>query len=203
MPRLLMIIGEPASGKSSLVGYLVKDLAYAIDKKPFWHTVYYTQSGEEIAVQLGWRPEFGEGAKFAGTDRLPYDVVKHATKWLHTQNHDNVIVEGDRLANERFIDSAINFGYAVEIVHVDAPEEVLEQRRAGREQDATWTLTRSTKVSNLIEEYQPWIVDTIDGTLDHQIQIDKLYRTSAVIREIVEAQIDRTAGVSGSDQDPE
>lgn len=203
MPHLLMIIGEPAAGKSSLVKALTGELPYSIEKKPFWHTIYYDDHNEEVGAQLGWVPEFGDGKDFAGTDRLPYDVINRATKWLKDFPHEYILVEGDRLTNERFIDAAISYGYAVELVVVEADDVTFEERRKQRSQSHVWVGTRLAKVRNLLDEYQPWVTDRVSGTIEHAQQLAQLYRASAVVRQFMEAQIDRPTGVPSPDQNPE
>jgi hypothetical protein len=163
--RCLLIIGEPATGKSTLAEQLTQNLPFSVDKKPFWHTVYYGDDGWTIGSQLGWKPEFGEAAKFPGTDRLGNDVVGNAVKFMRGRPFVNVIVEGDRLANARFIDGLMNAGYGVEIAHVVGDPLLIAARRQQRgDQDAMWLLTRMTKVKHLIEEYRSWVNVTLDST---------------------------------------
>lgn len=187
MKNLLVVIGEPGSGKSSLVRAMTDTLSYSIEKKPFWHTIYYDGADNELGAQLGWTPEYGDGKDFAGTDRLASDAVNKAAKWLKSASYQNLIVEGDRLANSRFIDGAMSAGYNVEIVEVVVGPEVAAQRRQARgAQDPTWVKTRVSKVRHLVDEYRPWVIP-VDGTIDHDEQLRYLSGQSAVVRAFMEA----------------
>ena len=186
----LLLIGEPGTGKSALAHALTQDLPYSVEKKPFWHTIYYDHNDWTIGSQLGWTPEFGEAAKFPGTDRLANDVVGLASKYVRSRPYINLISEGDRLATSRFIDGLMTAGYKVEIAHLTADPEVLAERRRVRgEQDPMWLLTRTTKVKNLSEEYRSWIIAEIDsGKLDIAGMAMELAKVSNVARAFMEAQ---------------
>ena len=188
--KCLLIIGEPGTGKSTLAEQLTQGLPFSVDKKPFWHTIYYGEDGWTIGTQLGWKPEFGEAAKFPGTDRLGNDVIANAVKFMRSRPYINVIVEGDRLANTRFIDGLMGAGYGVEIAHVVGEPLQIAARRQGRsEQDPMWLLTRKTKVNNLIEEYRSWVSVTLDSTkLDPVGMAVELAKHSNVARAFMEAQ---------------
>lgn len=187
--RLLLVIGVPGCGKSSLVARLTDGLPYSVEKKPFWHTIYYTDQGMPVGAQLGWTPEFGEAKAFGGTDRLAQNVIVDAVKWLRSSPLPHVIVEGDRLANARFIDGAMTAGYSVEIAEVVVPNDVGAYRRHARGgQDPTWVAGRISKVENLVKAYTPWVVAFIDGTIDHDEQLRQLAERSAVTRALMEAK---------------
>lgn len=163
-PALLLIIGPPASGKTTLANALTDTLSYAIEKKPFWHTIYYTGEGFPFGSQLGWKPEAGPNASFGGTDRLAFDVLPAALKWLKGRPHPMLLVEGDRLSNTRFVDGAMMAGYDIEIAEMRTPQGVLNSRRASRHQNEPWTRGRETKVAALSKVYDPFIVATLDGS---------------------------------------
>lgn len=186
----LLIVGEPGVGKSTLADTLTKGLAFYIEKKPFWHTVYADSRGWDIGAQLGWKPEFGEAAKFPGTDRLANDVITNAGKFIRGRPFVNLMVEGDRLANARFIDGLMNSGYKVEIANVVCTPSVVAGRRTARgEQDVMWLLGRITKVKALIAEYDSWVVATLDSSeLDSVGMALELAKHSNVARAFMEAQ---------------
>lgn len=174
-PALLLIIGPPASGKTTLANALTDTLSYSIEKKPFWHTVYYNSEGFPFGTQLGWKPESGPAAAFGGTDRLAFDVMPKAVKWLKGRPHPMVLVEGDRLSNNTFIDTAMMSGYDIEIAEMRTPVGVLTARRASRHQNEPWTRGRETKVAALSQVYNPFIVATLDGSTP----VDELCRELA------------------------
>lgn len=186
----LLLIGEPGAGKSALADALTHELSYSVDKKPFWHTIYYDNDGYTVGAQMGWTPEFGEAAKFPGTDRLANDVIGHAVKLMRSRPYINVLSEGDRLANSRFVDGLMQAGYKVEIAHIVCDPTIVAARRDARgDQDPVWVAGRIIKAKNLIEEYQPWVVATLDSSqLDIAGMAVELAKVSNVAHAFMEAQ---------------
>lgn len=173
MGRLIYVVGEPGSGKSTAVDRAlvgpVADVAI-----PFRHRI----DSEGVRV-LG-----PGGLPFGGTDRLSMSVQPRALGWLAGELPDVVLGEGDRLANLSFLVAASEIGYETVLVRLSVPPEVAELRRVQRAatfdlapQRASWVKGRRTKVANLIERWGGDLA-TIDGTLPRR-------EVSAELRSII------------------
>ena len=157
--RLIYIIGQPGSGKSTLMAKLVSkfdtmDMPGAnvphialIDKA--------TQKavGFEIGVRRG---------NFSGTDALAASIVDKAAPLMEQGGMGLVLAEGARLANRRFLLSALDGGYDVVLVLLDhADAETWRKRRSkklGRTQSAPWVKGRLTASRNLAAQMEKWAV---------------------------------------------
>lgn len=149
MSSLLYLIGEPASGKSTLMAALTKGLGGEVKTVPY---VSWTEYDSKIA-QIGKVRE-----QFSGTDALGMAAQNHVIGWLADQPYKFLVAEGDRLANRKFFAAVMNQGHNLCVVVLQPPDDVLERRRKkrnkelGKEQDERWLKTRKTKVSNLVAE---------------------------------------------------
>lgn len=151
------LIGEPASGKTTIMRSLIKRLgphraksfAYGKVKGYYW---------EDPDVYL-----LGQytGDHFDGTDRLPMDVAPDVREFFEELSDGTIIFEGDRLSADSILSAAPNLA----VYTVQPPQEALEHRRQeraaqGRTQDQSWLKGRKTKVQNLCEQYDvhelPW-----------------------------------------------
>ena len=140
---LIYLIGEPGSGKSTLIREFTKDWEAQPFKTPIPHIVY-SFNGEVMAVQLG-----ADHPTFPGTDRLSYSVHAKATAFVSDSPFATIIGEGDRLTTTGFITGVT--GRNIVLVLLDAERATLAERRntRGTEQNETWLRSRRTKVNNL------------------------------------------------------
>jgi chloramphenicol 3-O-phosphotransferase len=206
--KLLLIVGEPASGKTTLVTALTENVPYSVVDKPFRHTLDYDSHNLEpdavprMAVQLGWRLEAGPLAEFSGTDRLAWGVNRAARRFMKDYGYENVLAEGDRLTNTRFINGAIDAGYMLELVTVAVPPDVLMERRRHREQDEAWARGRASKVRGIVETYSWAHRGAIDGSAPTDVALRQLCRISEVASAIVSMKVtDGTTGDPHQDED--
>lgn len=141
--QLLYVIGQPGSGKSSLVASLTGGLPAIHNKQPFAHTVY---GSTPIVVEFG-----AHRLEFSGTDALSMSVQPLAVEWLQHAPYSFVIAEGDRLANAKFFNAATAADWELTVIRLAVSANVAEHRRAARgsNQDPTWLRGRISKVKNL------------------------------------------------------
>lgn len=141
-PVMTYVIGEPGSGKSSLVANLVGVQPTRELEKPFAHRLYACG-----VYELGKRrPDF------PGTDALSMSVQPTVVSWLDSARPFRVIAEGDRLGNSSFFNAAEEIGYTVNVYVLWGPEAATLQRRIrGSEQDEDWVSGRRSKVRNIME----------------------------------------------------
>ena len=153
--RLVYIVGQPGSGKSTLMAALTtrwdRHAIAPCESYPVAHDVLTDKkTGAVEAVELGKRREL-----FSGTDSLASSIIDKAAPWIATQPYDLVLAEGARLANKRFLEAAMSGGYQVVLVLLDhAKAEDWRMKRSadlGREQNEGWVRGRLSASRNLAE----------------------------------------------------
>ena len=157
--RAAYIIGEPGSGKSTLVRALTEGIDRERRSKPFAHTVY-RRDGRTVAAQLG-----AEHPTFPGTDRLSMSVQPAAIEWLMSAPAPFVLGEGDRLATGGFFGALTEWTDGWTLIHLETPPETAAARRAerGSEQSEAWLKGRQTKVAKLVSLHRGDLV-VLDGS---------------------------------------
>jgi ABC-type dipeptide/oligopeptide/nickel transport system ATPase component len=148
--HLLYIVGEPASGKSTVVeamtaGIPANEVEYGLLR---WRTL----ETEPKVIELGMRRD-----SFSGTDALAMNVQPDMVRWLANGPGSHVLAEGDRLANLKFFIALKDAGWRFHVACVEASPLTLAQRRNSRafllgvpEQSDTWVKGRQTKLRNLM-----------------------------------------------------
>lgn len=150
--QLTYIIGQPGSGKSTLVRALTCRTTASPGKVDAVPVVVYTSDGTPIAIELGRRRD-----TFSGTDALSMGILPKALDALavmaaaHNGWHA-VFAEGDRLATVKFFVGARDRGWNVTVVHLDTPDSLCAARRLARgsTQADGWVRGRITKTANLV-----------------------------------------------------
>lgn len=156
-PRTLVYLsGAPGAGKSTLMAHLTRHcgrtpitgiIAHDLLNLPIQAALPVGRYAS--AVELGRRRE-----TFSGTDALSMSVLPQAEQYLARPGLARTLVlgEGDRLANMRFFTSARTLGWDLTVIHLNAPESLLDTRCAARgsTQSQTWRNGRYTKARNLV-----------------------------------------------------
>jgi shikimate kinase len=151
--KIVYLLGVAGAGKTTLVRALTDRWQHRLDvDAPLAHQHW-------IAPALGRVVTLGRPAPiFAGTDTLSYTAINKAPHLLELlKQHDvNLVVgEGDRFANQRFIDLARELG-DLHLFYLTAPPDVLADRRQQRAtqhrlppQNPRWIASRQTKHHDL------------------------------------------------------
>lgn len=145
MKHALYVIGEPGSGKSTLVEELTAADEAQEREVPFAHR-WYPGTYPEAVIELGKRRD-----TFPGTDALSFSVQPKIEVWLAAQPVRLMLAEGDRLANARFFDHLIEAGWNLVVARLRVKPETAATRREQRDarHDASWVASRQTKVNRL------------------------------------------------------
>jgi hypothetical protein len=140
-----MIVGIPASGKTTALGAAIEVLGWkslGTLPEPVPHIVY-----DNLAMQLGT-----DRAEMGGTDGLSMSIGPKAIEWVRSRPTDLLLVEGDRLAYDDFLDAAAEAG-TLELIWLDVSPDVARARAVARNpkaQNLTWVKGRIRKVDNLV-----------------------------------------------------
>lgn len=163
-----MLIGSPGSGKTTLLGAVTNDIPRAERRYPFLHLAYYGIPSDDGHTDLVTGIELGGtgSGPFRGADRLGMAVQPLVVKTLDAKRWDNVIAEGDRLANAKFFTAVMQLGYDLSVIYLDTPFEVAAERRQQRAaqhnltaQNAAWVKGRDTKCRRLAVQFNAMVYD--------------------------------------------
>lgn len=151
MRRFIYFIGEPGSGKTTLVSALTAGHPSHPMPKPVPHSVYDDGGIAQIGVNRG---------DFSGTDALAMSIQPQVEDWLQQRPYSMLFAEGDRLSNGKFFRAVIAAGYDLRIAMCEAAMAITADRRRTRaqamgraEQDPTWLKGRASKVIALRREW--------------------------------------------------
>lgn len=139
---LMMVTGEPGVGKSTLVEELTRGVRVETLDEPFEYRHYPDAGVTEIGIRR-------EG--FPGTDAYAMNIQPQVLAFLSNKRPSLVLVEGDRLANGKFLGWCRDvLGYKLWLYNLYG-YDVAEQRRASRGHvfDESWLKGRQTKVEKL------------------------------------------------------
>jgi len=157
MKHALYIVGEPGVGKSTLASAITAGTEVVMTcAKPLAHRHYRNR-----VTELGaWRESF------SGTDALGMAVQPVAVTFLHDPTcQDLLMAEGDRLANDGFLNAVLAAGYDLTILALVGARAAARRRAArGTAQDPKWVAGRQTKVANLMERWGSRVT-VLDATL--------------------------------------
>lgn len=150
--KVLALGGEPATGKTTLIFELMKAADDWQVQKP--EKLLDTLYSRKLDCHVLGKYERNDTI-FQGTDRLSMAVQPDAVKFIHSLAragiNTNVIFEGDRLFNAKFIDSILEVTNDFKIIRLQAPHSIVEQRHIDRkdDQDDTFKNSRRTKIDNI------------------------------------------------------
>lgn len=149
--RIAALIGEPATGKSTLARALVAELSMGFPFKK--GLVTGTRHEKDRVLVLG---TYENGERFPGTDRLSMAVQPQAEGFLANPvfSEWSVFFEGDRLGNRKFF----NFLQVIGELRVFAlmssdPEKSRRHVSRADSQSPTFLKGRRTKVERLAAEF--------------------------------------------------
>ena len=172
--KVIYLAGVPASGKSSIFREIREEL---------FDGAREFRSGKCRGIEKGPYRMLGvfDGSSFEGTDGLSWTVIDDALRYISEQRRSAarvvIVVEGDRLFNERFMAEA-----GATLYIIDAAPAVLAARHAQRRdtQSKEWLRRQRAKVERIAAKYNaPRIRNHIEEDrrriVAHLVQQARLY----------------------------
>lgn len=157
--KIIGLIGEPASGKSTVMRDLITRLGEGEVCKE--GLVAYTHYPEDKVIVAGIYDE----QVFSGTDRLSKGCGPKYREWLLAKVNDpefagwKFYFEGERFSNSKFFDFFLALPVPPVTYYLEADEATLNERNAGRSnQNPTWRKGMATRMKNLRENYPVVVV---------------------------------------------
>lgn len=159
MLKVIAMGGEPATGKTTLMFKLISMADDWKVVKP--EKLLDAMWSEKLKTYILGKYE-NDGNVFQGTDRLSMAVQPDASKFISTLAYEastehndsvNVIFEGDRLFNAKFIDHILTHTNeeSFKVLVLEASHDEKEKRHVDRkdDQDDKFKNSRKTKISNI------------------------------------------------------
>jgi dephospho-CoA kinase len=151
MIRVIAVGGEPATGKTTLMFKLIDMADDWVTCKPekLLDALYSKTLNTYI---LG---KYEKGSTFQGTDRLSMAVQPDAEKFISSLNYEdsdvNVIFEGDRLFNSKFLEHCSKNTKRFNIILLQVAADIVKQRHINRNDTQTEKFIngRKTKLDNI------------------------------------------------------
>ena len=168
--KLIAVGGSPGTGKTTLFRKFMEGKNFQpVEPAKLVSAMYCAELDLYI---LG---KYEEGEVFAGTDRLSMAVQPAVTEWIASHNC-NVLFEGDRIFNQSFLEFAMGLPSTdLQVVFLNAPKTVLEQRYKdrGSDQSEQFLRGRETKYSNLLSNFElmSYITEFPNTNLEEQSKV--------------------------------
>jgi hypothetical protein len=146
--KLIGVLGEPATGKTTLVREVLKLLG-----NDYTHFKYRLVYGRQYPSGLFVLGIYREGETFGGTDRLSMAVQPDAIRFLKkVPTHATILFEGDRLTRAGFLRAAGSdlFLFVLETSH---DEKDRRHHERADHQAATFHRSRATLIARITQDF--------------------------------------------------
>ena len=168
--KLIAVGGSPGTGKTTLFRKFMEGKNFQpVEPAKLVSAMYCAE------LDLYVLGKYEEGEVFAGTDRLSMAVQPAVSEWIASHNC-NILFEGDRIFNQSFLEFAMGLPDTdLQVVFLNAPKNILEQRYAdrGSDQSEQFLRGRETKYNNLLSNFDlmPYITEFANTNLEEQAKV--------------------------------
>lgn len=147
--RIVALVGEPASGKSTLTKALIEKLGTKSDFKEGLTAGHKFKQNKVLVIGI-----YKDDATFCGTDKLSMAALPEIEYFLRSKSFGElkdwvVYFEGDRITSAPFFERLKSF-YKVQVFFLEASDEEKHKRHLVRNdsQSETFLKSRRTKLEN-------------------------------------------------------
>jgi hypothetical protein len=153
--KIVAMIGEPASGKTTIVREMMRRLSPGMPFKS--GLVHGTKHMDEKIIVLGF---YNDGDTFCGTDKFSMaaqpQVQLYIDQLIFNSREWNIFFEGDRLGNLSFLSWCAE-RLDIKVFVLECTEETKAARHKARNDTQTETFLkgRKTKISNIKKNLNP------------------------------------------------
>lgn len=152
MSKIIVIGGEPCTGKTTLMKNFIKESGLEFKKNRYEGLLDCLYNEENSIYILGKYDETDD--VFQGTDKLSMAVQPSAVKFFDNLTADStVLFEGDRLFNNKFLNYLQEkYQDNLKIIVLKVSDNSLDNRHSSRGDNQTdkFKTSRKTKVNNIL-----------------------------------------------------
>ena len=151
MRKIIAMIGEPATGKSTLMKRFIADTTH---QQHVWEEQELTKLVPTLYspdMNLHILGRYPADEPFGGTDRFSMAVQPQAIKFVQDTNA-NILFEGDRLGNQSFLEFLADQPMTdFKLLVITADDAIVDARHIDRKDSQTdvFKKGRKTKIENL------------------------------------------------------
>lgn len=148
MGKVTVIIGEPATGKSTIMKKIITNHGYWKYDPTIKYIPCHWQSPDMCII--GRYDDMTH--QFPGTDRMSMACQPHVLRFMDENPNVNFVLEGDRLGNSSFLGAIAEMQYDLNVLYVHANPATMEARRLKERADQSHTFikSRQTKIDNIL-----------------------------------------------------
>lgn len=160
--KVIYVAGVPAAGKTTIMKR-VREALFAGAEQFGQGACKGIRCGDLYMIGVF------DGSTFEGTDRLSMTAIDDVLAFIEGLQGGTVLVEGDRLFNERFLRTT-----RATVVLIDADKAIIKQRHSTRDQQSeTFLKGRRTKIENFKKRH-PKVRTFWNNTLTDSQRIAKM-----------------------------
>ena len=157
MRNAIILTGIPGTGKTTimkrLIGMMEDQHGSFSDEKIV--QLIPSLYNEDTQTHILGVYDISSDDVFQGTDKLSLACQPQFEDFLNSIRGKNVVFEGDRLMNGKTIDSLMEHGYNVSVIHIEATNEELQRRyhERGSNQNPQFIQRCETKIERILTRF--------------------------------------------------